>query len=73
MTEDEAKTKACCKGSQFQVSTSGACIASECMAWRWKFVQTNKAPQHMAQWPQPEPNYEQTDSGYCGLAGSYGA
>lgn len=34
-TEDQAKTKACCKGTGFTVANSGSCVASSCMAWRW--------------------------------------
>lgn len=34
MTEDEAKTKACCHGPQ-RPAQNGTCIGSACMAWIW--------------------------------------
>jgi hypothetical protein len=76
LTEDEAKTKACCKIMPHKENgtlMTVACLASGCMAWRWipgmfcfdkgRFL----APGESAQ----EGHYEMrpTDKGYCGLAG----
>jgi hypothetical protein len=47
------------------------CIGSACMAWRWKFVQTNEDQTRMSgMWPPMKAIYERTDQGGCGLAGS---
>lgn len=86
MTEEEAKTKWCpfvrlgsskYPGYSLNREVDGArvfptpsrCLASDCTAWRWKFRQTNKQTGHSV-WPAPEPIYEQTDQGYCGLSGA---
>lgn len=76
MTEDEAKTKWCPfgRGTDGQnrgqdddgnEAAYGACIASDCMAWRWKSTNsyiygdgTNFVTE----------SYSDTE-GYCGLAG----
>jgi hypothetical protein len=47
------------------------CIGSACMAWRWRYEQTNKPPLGQASWPQVEPIYARTEQGFCGLAGGY--
>ena len=78
MTEDEAKTKACHRtlhwvsGSESMTWSPQPCIASACMAWRWRYVQTNKTP-GACSFPQIEPIYERTEDGHCGLAGSFGS
>jgi hypothetical protein len=47
------------------------CIASACMAWRWAMRQTNEPPHPMLHVSPPwRPEYEPTEHGYCGLAGS---
>jgi hypothetical protein len=74
MTEDEAKTKVCC-GSPVVVgpilaaafhSQSGSpvkadtkCVASDCMAWRWKEGLDK----------DPKDGHFKKLFGYCGLAG----
>lgn len=82
MTEDEAKTKWCplvrASMTNPQDPNHGhvlnygrattACIGSDCMAWRWQHVQTNKTPPGQAIFPQTEPVYRRTEDGYCGLA-----
>lgn len=62
MTEDEAKTKACC-GSGFRPMENGLCIASACMAWRWTWSPANHASMEA---DAPEAN--KPPSGHCGLA-----
>lgn len=70
MTEDEAKGKACCgppataaatllarkdvSATPLEGTTMGLCIASRCMAWRWR--------------PYPR-GVTGPGDGYCGLAG----
>jgi hypothetical protein len=83
MTEEEVLKKWCPFANQGSVSAfriispqgagSGAhtlCIGSACMAWRWKYRQTNRDRTMMGVWPQPDPIYERTGQGYCGLAGA---
>lgn len=53
-----------------EISGRHRCIASACMAWRWRFVETNKDRTASMMWPRPEPIYERTDDGHCGLAGA---
>ena len=82
MTEDEAKTKACFRAATFGGSQQLAegpgpyCIASKCMAWRWK-VTTPETGQSVAldargsAYYSPifgRPEISDTDGG-CGLAG----
>lgn len=72
MTEDEAHTKRCCgppavahatywKGGAAVEDTPALCIASTCMAWRWKPA-VNRAG-------EPSGHHK----GHCGLAGPPGA
>ncbi len=75
MTEDDAKTKWC---PMFQVSAGmtgnddvnnrmGLCIASECMAWRWR---RKPKPEMVEQSGHREVTIPaDPGSGYCGLAG----
>ena len=60
MTEDEAKTKACC-GPRNNANSDVLCIASACMAWRW--VQSGEPPATMT-----VPQAAAWKHGYCGLA-----
>lgn len=63
-TEEEAKTKACCKimpTYQGELVTA-ACLASKCMAWRWSPAGTEKEVQQSRL-----EGYQK--KGYCGLAG----
>jgi hypothetical protein len=65
MTEEDALKHYCCSPKR------DLCVASKCMAWRWKYRQTNEQPHPMmAISPQWKPIYERTDEGYCGLAGA---
>jgi hypothetical protein len=71
MTEEEAKTKTCCKGSEMRIKFNGPCIASACMAWRWNEPWTSQTEEghggdlviRLKRKPG-EPKL-----GYCGLAG----
>jgi hypothetical protein len=59
LTEEEARQKACCKTMpNHPDGKTAACLASVCLAWRWKkgmvFVD-KKRREH--------------DLGYCGFAG----
>jgi hypothetical protein len=51
------------------------CIASECMAWRWvqKMMNEDDFDQNMVALSYPKKRvkaiYENTENGYCGLAG----
>ncbi len=49
------------------------CIGSACMSWRWVQRITNKKEiydyQHYIGAPRAEPIYENTEHGFCGLAG----
>lgn len=68
MTEDEAKTKACC-GPWLAVDEGGNCIASACMAWRWTF--SPRQAEHAAKdAPMAHSKSPFVARGYCGLAGS---
>lgn len=82
MTEDEAKTKACCNGAA-RPADNGPCIGSACAAWRWSegLGRTRVHPNVAASWvgweiadaaPDAQGYVEiikpQRD-GYCGLAG----
>lgn len=83
MTEEEAKKRACCSGAQ-RPRDNGACIASQCMAWRWAwFGQTTwqgsgDPPGGPEGWDLlwirgGEAGWKQRGErspGYCGLAGS---
>lgn len=90
MTAEEAKAKWCPYARTHDDTLSGVnrqydgrpdmgarCIASECMAWRWKQVKNEEftprthmmaiAPAHPADLPSP---WKDSDTdGYCGLAG----
>jgi hypothetical protein len=84
MTEEEAKTKACCgsymiaaaiatadysrTGAPRPDAINGYCIGSACMAWRWETRQTNPVHPMMAVSMDYQPIYEATDQGFCGLA-----
>ena len=72
VTEEEAKTKACCKGSQFSISENGPCIASECMAWRagakMKFRDGRSG--NLLDRDLTGHGVWVTVGGYCGLAGA---
>lgn len=75
MTEAEAKTKACCKGSEYTVRNNGPCVASRCMAWRWSepkrtaaFLEAVQA--HMQ--TQPKPNFNTaTQAVYAETGGKF--
>jgi hypothetical protein len=60
LTEQEAKTKVCCRETKpvippyWQSGTIAYCIASECMAWRWYYKGLAKL----------------NTNGYCGLGGN---
>lgn len=83
MTEDQAKTKACC-GSGYRPAENGPCIASACMAWRWHNdyerrwdLPRDKAPEGLG-WDYVEAiggvahwvRKTDTPEGFCGLAGA---
>ena len=66
LTEDEAKTKACCKIMPNRPNgelVTAACLASGCMAWRWA-----KNPETYTDMDgQKRPCAPK--EGYCGLVG----
>lgn len=68
MTEDEAKTKACCSGIYRPVD-NGPCIASDCMAWRWVVLTEYQPLNYATSMQSPIPKTTKTVHGYCGLAG----
>ena len=57
MTTEEAATKWCPMRKDREAGVTNCCISTNCMAWRWrtKYVQGE--------------GYENTNQGYCGLAG----
>jgi len=59
-------------GDQASNPMPARCIASECMAWRWQMVETeaSKRGRGIGIYPPPARDYEQTERGFCGLAGS---
>ena len=63
MTEDEALEKFCHVG--FAGNTAGLCVASKCMAWRWRFVKANETYKTASD----KAGYLSGTEGYCGLAG----
>ena len=63
MTEDEAKTKACC-GSGYRPMENGSCIGSSCMAWRWS------EPALAGQYAEAQADAFRGRMGFCGLAGA---
>jgi hypothetical protein len=79
MTEEEAKTKACCgpsycgkivdrwremnRNDESYLRTNRVCIASACMAWRWEWEKGDMNDQAPEQWRVS------TTIGYCGVAG----
>lgn len=66
MTEDEAKTKACC-GPRNNGDTGNddlLCIASTCMAWRWDGTHVNDPGE-----PKGDLIWSNRSYGHCGLAG----
>jgi hypothetical protein len=79
MTEDEAKTKACCgppavflmmainAGIEPKVG-DGNCFGSSCMAWRWTVAQGVKLERHEFDGSVTDQTPVQ-GHGYCGLAG----
>jgi hypothetical protein len=76
MTEDEAKTKVCSGARAAGLGEDIKCIASKCMAWRWK-VTPPEIGQSVARdaggraYYVPifgRPEISDTDGG-CGLAG----
>lgn len=84
MTEDEAKTKTCCGPMGLLEQGSGrsyysrTCIASACMAWRWRRVANPewRSVTYMAGYPPHNPfdgsnemSIPSTTDGFCGLAG----
>ena len=76
MTEDEAKIKWCCQTIGVFTNVSGGrmqtrCFGSACMAWRWKQRVTNQEEMDNNQYStiRIKPILEDTDQGYCGLAG----
>ena len=61
MTEDEAKTKACCNAAHPQ--SHGMCLGSACMGWQWSEPKRTVAfleavSNHMK--AQPKPNFNQS-------------
>lgn len=89
MTEDEARTKWCPMGrfsgggqGQSAVNRDNkdrpitACIASDCMMWRWTQRMANEA-EYEQQFSSPmhvtpvKPEYENTEHGFCGLTGPF--
>ena len=73
MTEDEAKTKACCAGlgigphKESWMPSGAACIGSACMAWRWDV--TPEFYEQMAYDPSSRIREAGGPTGFCGLAG----
>jgi hypothetical protein len=68
LTEDEARTRVCLQ--TMHTPNGFLCRTSRCMAWRWEVVCRNRMESYGAgMWPAPNPIYERTDRGYCGLAG----
>jgi len=70
-TEGEAKNKICCVP---EISCSGFCIASNCMAWRWGNSYENNIKSRRTRedgvveieyWSSATPQHV----GYCGRAG----
>lgn len=61
LTEEEAKGKKCCNPDSFkQVQDWGGwCIASQCMAWRWRRRYADDAKEAKISHV----------TGFCGLAG----
>lgn len=74
MTEEEARGR-WCHASLGMETKPRHCKASACMAWRWVQVMANKEAYNRTcstftmGGPQVEAIYEDTDQGYCGLAG----
>lgn len=67
MTEEEAGGIVCHKTLAFSPTEPRPCIASACMAWRWRASLTVQRPQGLA-----TPGGGQTikhERGFCGLAG----
>ena len=58
MTEVEARTKWCCKGSE----VTGYCQASACMAWRWGGRRGHTLHNERTE-------ADNKEEGFCGLAG----
>lgn len=77
MTEDDAKTKACCGPCvshrplsivDDQMNKVPRCVGSACMAWRWAFVFDAPTDETVV---KPSIGYGRSDKeGYCGIAGS---
>lgn len=87
MTEDEAKTKMCCgpqivamatlisapTGAVEMTRDAGRCVASACMAWRWRALPG--VCEKMVQDPTATASVQihtwmEAGDGYCGLAGA---
>lgn len=65
MTEDEAKSKWCQERDEATANLIGAhCMASDCMAWRWK----NK-PGGYVDYDDAKGRAAYNATGYCGKAG----
>ena len=77
-TEKEAKGKACCKMFPYLTDENGrpaACIASDCMAWRWvisKFCLDEDRYLVAHENTDSEIELRCTGNGFCGLAGEPG-
>ena len=81
LSEEEAKTKWCpfarCNINNVSANRfAGApydnslCIASQCMAWRWGHKEVDHITRgEPTQWSTID--LEQTDKGFCGLAGKF--
>lgn len=66
LTEQEAATRMCCRPSGKVLRDNGQCVASACMAWRWKTRGVYVTPEDGS---EAHYVYHSTGRGFCGLAG----